>query len=132
MTNNATASRKGYREKFSKHSIDVEHASASLLSSLEETADVSSQEELFTSGSASAHYIKSILPDLPHDKRGIFVIGQEGFEEELREVGLEFKGGAVRCSRLLSGVATNGARRTRARTNIWSATASASRALASN
>ncbi len=79
VTNNATQSRERYLHKF--HSLGFESVQL---------------DEIFTCGSASAVYLRDrVLPNLPEDKRGIYVIGQEGLEHELREVGLEWKGGSV-------------------------------------
>jgi 4-nitrophenyl phosphatase len=77
VTNNATKSRSAYLTKF--HSLGL---SASL-------------EEIFTCGSASASYLrKFVLPGLEEGKKGIYVVGQEGLEEELRAEGLEWTGGS--------------------------------------
>jgi len=75
-TNNATLSRTGYKEKFERLGIDV-HC-----------------DELFTSASASAQFIANdLLPSLPEHRRGIFVIGQKGLEEELASEKLTWQGG---------------------------------------
>ena len=45
--------------------------------------------------SASASYLKEqVLPKLEEGQSGIYVIGQAGLEEELREVGLSWTGGS--------------------------------------
>lgn len=82
VTNNATKSRPVYLSKF------------------EELGFTSTKlEEIFTCGSASASYLKNhVLPSLPEGRRGIYVIGQEGLESELREEGLIWKGGSVSFS----------------------------------
>jgi len=76
VSNNATSTRKSYAEKFKTLGIDVPH------------------EHIFTSGTASARYLKDVLlPSLPHDRRGIYLIGQKAVEQELHELGLEWSGG---------------------------------------
>ncbi|KAM0756241.1 2-phosphoglycolate phosphatase [Meredithblackwellia eburnea MCA 4105] len=78
VTNNATQSRYQYLNKFHRLGLN----SVQL-------------HEIFTCGSASATYLKEhILPDLPPEQRGVYLIGQAGLEEELREVGLTWKGGS--------------------------------------
>lgn len=76
VTNNATKSRRMYLEKFTRLGIECR------------------LEEIFTCGSASASYLAELVPTLAEGKRGIYVIGQVGLEEELREVGLTWTGGS--------------------------------------
>ncbi|KAL8283759.1 hypothetical protein RQP46_005554 [Phenoliferia psychrophenolica] len=79
VTNNSTKSRRQYLAKF----FTLGLTSVRL-------------EEIFTCGSASATYLKDVvLPSLPPEQRGIYVIGQAGLEEELREVGLDWSGGSA-------------------------------------
>lgn len=52
------------------------------------------QDQIFTAGSAAAHYLKkTLLQSLPEDCRDIYLIGQAGLEDELRDVGLSWTGG---------------------------------------
>jgi ribonucleotide monophosphatase NagD (HAD superfamily) len=53
----------------------------------------SQQGELFGSAYASAVYISTVLR-LPKDKK-VYVIGQSGLEQELRDEGISFVGGTV-------------------------------------
>ncbi|KAI5478927.1 4-nitrophenylphosphatase [Pseudohyphozyma bogoriensis] len=78
VTNNPTKSRQQYLDKFHQLGfVGVE------------------LEEIFTCGSASALYLRdAILPKLPVGKKGIYVVGQEGLEHELAQVGLTWKGGS--------------------------------------
>jgi len=76
-TNNATLSSVGYKQKFEQLNIMVH------------------SEELFTSATATAHYLANqVLPSLAEDKRGIFLIGQKGLEDELAAEDLKWKGGS--------------------------------------
>ncbi|KAL7007841.1 hypothetical protein EMMF5_002488 [Cystobasidiomycetes sp. EMM_F5] len=76
VSNNATSTRAAYREKFHKLGIDVP------------------VDHIFTSGTASARYIKDVLlPTLPEGKQGIYLIGQHALELELQELGLKWTGG---------------------------------------
>ena len=80
VTNNATSSRKQFQKKFKDFGIDVELSN------------------IVTSGSATAQHLKEvILPKREKEgkKTGIYLIGQEAIEEELRECGLKWKGGTV-------------------------------------
>lgn len=47
-----------------------------------------------TSGSATASYLKGLIPTLPETCRDIYLIGQKGLEDELRDAGLTFEGGS--------------------------------------
>ena len=51
------------------------------------------QTEMFGSAYASAVYLSKVLK-LPEDKK-VYVIGQEGLEEELDELGIAHIGGSV-------------------------------------
>ena len=51
------------------------------------------QDEIFGSAYAAAVYLSSVVK-LPKDKK-VFVIGQTGLEEELRNEGVPFTGGTV-------------------------------------
>ncbi|KAK4686396.1 4-nitrophenyl phosphatase, partial [Tremellales sp. Uapishka_1] len=73
VTNNARKSRRQYKETFDKLGIEA------------------SVEEIFGSAYASAVYVSQIL-NFPKDKR-VYVIGQEGIEEELDAVGVAHCGG---------------------------------------
>jgi len=73
VTNNATKSRRMYKATFDKLGIDV------------------TEEEIFGSAYASAVYLSKILK-FPKDKR-VYVIGQDGLEEELDKVGVAHCGG---------------------------------------
>lgn len=78
MTNNATKSRQGYLAKFTALGLAV------------------SLDEIFTCGSASASYLKThVLPELGEGMQGIYVVGQQGLEEELHAEGLAWSGGSV-------------------------------------
>lgn len=77
ITNNATKSRHQYLTKF--HSLGFESVRL---------------EEIYTCGSASATYLRDvILPSMEEGQRGVYVIGQEGLEMELREAGVDWEGG---------------------------------------
>lgn len=78
VTNNSTLSRKNYVKKFEKLGI---HAS---------------EKDIFSSSFATAVYLRNIL-NFPKDKR-VFVIGESGIVDELREVGIETCGASVRIS----------------------------------
>ncbi|GAA5978713.1 hypothetical protein JCM11641_006151 [Rhodosporidiobolus odoratus] len=77
ITNNATRSRQDYVDKLQGFGIPV------------------SIDEIYTCGSATANYVKEVvLPSISDSsKRGIYLIGQEAMEKELREEGLEWTGG---------------------------------------
>ncbi|KAL0482909.1 phosphoglycolate phosphatase [Acrasis kona] len=71
VTNNASKSRKSYQKKFSSLGIDCDY------------------HEILNSSFAAAWY----LQDIGFKKR-VYVIGQDGITEELREVGIESYGGS--------------------------------------
>ncbi|ODV85742.1 hypothetical protein CANARDRAFT_27836 [[Candida] arabinofermentans NRRL YB-2248] len=73
VTNNSTKSRENYVSKFENFGLKV------------------SKGEIFSSSFASAVYISTILK-LPKDKK-IWVLGQSGIEDELKEVGYTTIGG---------------------------------------
>ncbi|POY71769.1 hypothetical protein BMF94_5130 [Rhodotorula taiwanensis] len=73
VTNNATKSRKANKGKFDKMGIQCE------------------EKEIFTSASASANYLKSVLK-FPADKK-VYVLGEKGIEDELDAVGIKYSGG---------------------------------------
>ncbi|KAF8337033.1 2-phosphoglycolate phosphatase [Cantharellus anzutake] len=73
VTNNATKSRKSYKNKFDK--LDVQ-------------AEV---DEIFGSAYASAVYLSSVVK-LPKEKK-VYVIGESGLEEELNNEGVAHIGG---------------------------------------
>ncbi|PAV17763.1 2-phosphoglycolate phosphatase [Pyrrhoderma noxium] len=73
VTNNASNSRATYKIKFDKLGIEA-HV-----------------DEIFGSAYAAAVYLSSVVK-LPKDKK-VFVIGQTGLEEELRNEGVPFTGG---------------------------------------
>lgn len=75
VTNNSTLSRKNYVKKFEKLGI---HAS---------------EKDIFSSSFATAVYLRNIL-NFPKDKR-VFVIGESGIVDELKEVGIETCGASV-------------------------------------
>ncbi|POY76394.1 hypothetical protein BMF94_0592 [Rhodotorula taiwanensis] len=77
VTNNGSKSRGEYLEKFRKHGFNVE------------------LEEIHTSGSATAGYVRDVvLPDISDkSKRKVYVIGSDSFEKELQANGLEWTGG---------------------------------------
>jgi 4-nitrophenyl phosphatase len=52
-----------------------------------------SQDEIYGSAYAAAVYLSSIIK-IPKDKK-VYVIGQSGLEEELRDEGVQFIGGTV-------------------------------------
>lgn len=54
------------------------------------------QSEMFGSAYASAVYLSKVLK-MPEDKK-VYVIGQEGLEEELDGLGVKYIGGSVRIS----------------------------------
>ncbi|KAF8523688.1 p-nitrophenyl phosphatase [Hysterangium stoloniferum] len=73
VTNNATKSRRNLKAKFDKLGVHVE------------------MDEIFGSAYASAIYLSSVVK-LPKDKK-VYVIGEGGIEEELKEEGFEHLGG---------------------------------------
>ncbi|KAF9452116.1 p-nitrophenyl phosphatase [Macrolepiota fuliginosa MF-IS2] len=73
VTNNATKSRKSYKKKFDQVGLEA-HV-----------------DEIYGSAYAAAVYISSVIK-LPKDKK-VYVIGQEGLEEELHDEGISFLGG---------------------------------------
>ncbi|BGP55223.1 hypothetical protein JCM8202_003772 [Rhodotorula sphaerocarpa] len=73
VTNNATKSRMANKEKFDKLGIECK------------------EEEVFTSASASASYLKSVRK-FPENKK-VYVLGEKGLEEELDSVGIRRCGG---------------------------------------
>ncbi|KAL0575796.1 hypothetical protein V5O48_006174 [Marasmius crinis-equi] len=73
VTNNATKSRKSYKGKFDNLGVEA------------------SVDEIYGSAYAAAVYISSVMK-LPKDKK-VYVIGQSGLEEELRDEGVSFIGG---------------------------------------
>ncbi|KAF9262788.1 2-phosphoglycolate phosphatase [Marasmius fiardii PR-910] len=73
VTNNATKSRKNYKGKFDQLGVEA-HV-----------------DEIYGSAYATAIYVSSVLK-LPKDKK-VYVIGQSGLEEELREEGISILGG---------------------------------------
>ncbi|CEH16593.1 p-nitrophenyl phosphatase [Ceraceosorus bombacis] len=75
VTNNATKSRRAYLKRFQSLGIQ---------------ADVS---EIFSSAYASAVYLKHVLK-LPEDRK-VYVLGMEGIQEELEDVGLKWCGGTT-------------------------------------
>ncbi|KAF9912542.1 hypothetical protein BX616_010302 [Lobosporangium transversale] len=72
VTNNSTLSRTNYVKKFQKLGIEA------------------SEKDIFTSAYATAVYLKNIL-EFPKDKR-VYVIGEGGIVDELKEVGIECTG----------------------------------------
>ncbi|KAG0202251.1 hypothetical protein BGX33_009807 [Mortierella sp. NVP41] len=72
VTNNSTLSRKNYVKKFEKLGIQA------------------SEKDIFSSAFATAVYLRNIL-NFPEDKR-VFVIGESGIVDELKEVGIETTG----------------------------------------
>ncbi|KAM0787892.1 hypothetical protein ACM66B_003942 [Microbotryomycetes sp. NB124-2] len=78
VTNNATRSRSEYLDKMHKFGFT------------ETTID-----EIFTCGSASASYLRDVaLPQIKDTgKHSVYLIGQASMEQELREVGIDWKGG---------------------------------------
>jgi 4-nitrophenyl phosphatase len=51
-------------------------------------------DEIVSCGSAAASYLKeTVLPSLPENQRGVYMIGQEALELELKEQGLSWTGG---------------------------------------
>lgn len=81
QTHSATRSRRQYLEKF--HALGLTHVTL---------------DEIFTCGSASAYHLKNVIvPELEAQGRptGIYLIGQQSMEEELREEGLSWTGGTV-------------------------------------
>ncbi|KAL0061305.1 hypothetical protein AAF712_011882 [Marasmius tenuissimus] len=73
VTNNATKSRKSYKGKFDQLGVEAK------------------VEEIYGSAYATAVYLSSVL-QLPKNKK-VYVIGQSGLEEELREEGITYIGG---------------------------------------
>lgn len=75
-SNNATSTRVAYREKLTQLGIDIP------------------VDHIFTSGTASARYLKDVLlPTLPAERQGIYLIGQHAVEQELEQLGLKWSGG---------------------------------------
>jgi len=54
------------------------------------------QDEIYGSAYTAAIYLSSIIK-IPKDKK-VYVIGQSGLEEELREEGIQYMGGTVRIT----------------------------------
>ncbi|GAA5962024.1 hypothetical protein JCM8115_002885 [Rhodotorula mucilaginosa] len=77
VTNNATKSRKEYLKKFQGFGFAVE------------------LEEIYTSGSAAAEYVRAVVSPSIADatKRNIYLIGQKAMEDELASEGLTWTGG---------------------------------------
>jgi len=73
VTNNATKSRRNYKTKFDQLGIEA-HV-----------------DEIYGSAYTAAIYLSSIIK-IPKDKK-VYVIGQSGLEEELREEGIQYMGG---------------------------------------
>ncbi|KAF8586948.1 p-nitrophenyl phosphatase [Ramaria rubella] len=73
VTNNATKSRRSYKSKFDKLGVQAE------------------VDEIFGSAYASAVYLSSVVK-LPKDKK-VYVIGETGIEQELKEEGIQYLGG---------------------------------------
>lgn len=73
VTNNSTKSRKAYTKKFEKFGLKV------------------SKEQIFGSAYASATYLHQFIK-LPLDKK-VWVMGESGIEEELKELGYTSIGG---------------------------------------
>ncbi|KAF8909755.1 p-nitrophenyl phosphatase [Gymnopilus junonius] len=73
VTNNATKSRKTYKQKFDQLGISI-HV-----------------DEIYGSAYAAAVYLSTVVK-IPKDKK-VYVIGQSGLEEELRDEGLTYIGG---------------------------------------
>nr|XP_018677467.1 PREDICTED: phosphoglycolate phosphatase 2 isoform X3 [Musa acuminata subsp. malaccensis] len=74
VTNNSTKSRKQYERKFTSLGLDV------------------SEEEIFSSSFAAAMFLK--LRNFPREKK-VYVIGEEGILEELKQAGFSCLGGPV-------------------------------------
>ncbi|KAH9474548.1 4-nitrophenylphosphatase [Psilocybe cubensis] len=73
VTNNATKSRKSYKTKFDQLGVE------------------SHVDEIYGSAYAAAVYLSSVVK-IPKTKK-VYVIGQGGLEEELRDEGVNFIGG---------------------------------------
>ncbi|CCH41830.1 Phosphoglycolate phosphatase [Wickerhamomyces ciferrii] len=73
VTNNSTKSRQAYTKKFEKFGLNI------------------SKEEIFGSAYASATYLQEFLK-LPKDEK-VWVLGESGIQEELKELGYESIGG---------------------------------------
>lgn len=73
VTNNSTKSRRAYKKKLDDLGIPAE------------------VDEIFCSAYSSAVYIKRVVK-LPADKK-VYVIGESGIEEELRNEGVQYFGG---------------------------------------
>ncbi|KAL0573540.1 hypothetical protein V5O48_008426 [Marasmius crinis-equi] len=93
VTNNATKSRKSYKGKFDNLGVE-----ASVVRPLFNTTAggrfsnfTIRQDEIYGSAYAAAVYISSVMK-LPKNKK-VYVIGQSGLEEELRDEGISFVGG---------------------------------------
>lgn len=76
VTNNASKSRKTLLKRFKDLGIQA------------------SEDEVFSSASASALYLKEVL-QFPSDRK-VYVVGMAGLEEELDTVGIQHIGGTVR------------------------------------
>lgn len=75
VTNNSTKSRRVYKKKFEGMGIPA------------------NTEEIFGSAYSSAVYLKRVVK-LPSNKR-VYVVGEEGIEEELASEGITYIGGSV-------------------------------------
>ncbi|URE21479.1 phosphatase [Musa troglodytarum] len=87
VTNNSTKSRKQYARKFTSLGLDV------------------SEEEIFSSSFAAAMFLK--LRNFPREKK-VYVIGEEGILEELKQAGFSCLGGPE-----------DGKKKVELKTNFW-------------
>lgn len=98
VTNNAKKSREMYKKAFDGFGIQASVVSYCFQDTIEDPElnnpfDSMLQDEIFGSAYASAIYLSKILK-FPADKK-VYVIGEEGIEQELKSVGIQFTGGTV-------------------------------------
>lgn len=93
VTNNATKSRKSYKQKFDQLGIDVHVVSVGARRRTSNHTVFGWQDEIYGSAYAAAVYLSSVVK-VPKGKK-VYVIGQSGLEEELRDEGLTYIGGTV-------------------------------------
>lgn len=98
VTNNATKSRQAYLKKVRLPPFPGSNfciADTSAFAQFKGFGFDVELEEIYTSGSAAAEYVKEVvLPSIADEsKRRIYLIGQQAMEEELASEGLEWTGG---------------------------------------
>jgi len=99
VTNNATKSRKKYKMKFDQLGVEAHVVSYQQALKCDWTPWIKlCQDEIYGSAYAAAVYLSTIIK-IPKNKK-VYVIGQNGLEEELRGEGIQYIGGTVMPSQL--------------------------------